>query len=61
MKYATWWSPCDEQILPHSSTPLDGALNTRTACLKHNDLLGDVTVFQQVRSFLSGEGRAAQG
>ncbi|MFI2187373.1 esterase/lipase family protein [Streptomyces sioyaensis] len=60
VKYATWWSPCDEQIVPHSSTPLDGALNTRTACLKHNDFLGDSTVFQQVHSFLSGGSKATQ-
>ncbi len=55
VKYATWWSPCDEQITPHGSTALDGARNTRTACLKHNDFLGDATVSRQVRAFLSGD------
>ncbi|MFF7025974.1 esterase/lipase family protein [Streptomyces klenkii] len=52
-RYATWWSSCDEQIAPVSSTALDGAENHATAgCLKHNDLLTDDTVSQQVRAFL---------
>ncbi|MEH6378568.1 triacylglycerol lipase [Streptomyces sp. KLMMK] len=52
-RYATWWSSCDEQIAPVSSTPLDGADNHRAAgCLKHNDLLTDDTVSQQVLTFL---------
>ncbi|MFI1257730.1 esterase/lipase family protein [Streptomyces netropsis] len=54
-RYATWWSSCDEQITPASSTELSGAANTRTAgCLQHDDLLGDEGVAQQVRAFLSG-------
>ncbi|MEV6673033.1 triacylglycerol lipase [Streptomyces sp. NPDC051162] len=55
VRYATWWSSCDEQIVPVSSTALEGAVNTRTAaCLKHNDLLTDATVTSQVRAFLTG-------
>ncbi|RLU82290.1 lipase [Streptomyces griseocarneus] len=52
-RYATWWSPCDEQIVPTSSTPLSGAANTRTGCLRHNDFLTDPTVADQVRAFLA--------
>ncbi|MFD0384747.1 esterase/lipase family protein [Streptomyces stramineus] len=53
VRYATWWSPCDEQIAPVESTALEGAANTRTgACLTHNDLLTDGEVFRQVRAFL---------
>ncbi|WKU43857.1 triacylglycerol lipase [Streptomyces sp. VNUA116] len=52
-RYATWWSSCDEQITPVSSTALDGAENHRAAgCLKHNDLLTDDAVARQVRAFL---------
>ncbi|MFC5148682.1 esterase/lipase family protein [Streptomyces aureoversilis] len=52
-RHATWWSSCDEQIAPVSSTPLDGADNHQVAgCLKHNDLLTDDTVSQQVLTFL---------
>ncbi|WP_344116853.1 triacylglycerol lipase [Streptomyces blastmyceticus] len=55
VRYATWWSSCDEQIAPVSSTALAGAVNTRTAgCLKHNDLLTDAAVAQKVRAFLAG-------
>ncbi|MGW4645445.1 esterase/lipase family protein [Kitasatospora sp. NPDC004289] len=52
--YHTFWSSCDEQISPPSSTELAGAVNTRTAaCLKHNDLLTDPTVLAQLAASLS--------
>jgi triacylglycerol lipase len=51
-RYATWWSPCDEVINPQSSTPLSGADNTQTACLKHSDLHENATVYSQVKSWV---------
>ncbi|WP_269856696.1 esterase/lipase family protein [Streptomyces sp. RPT161] len=52
VRYATWWSPCDEQVSPPTSTELTGAANTETGCLKHNDFLSDRTVSEQVLAFL---------
>ncbi|MFD4315611.1 esterase/lipase family protein [Streptomyces sp. NPDC058548] len=52
VRYATWWSHCDEVINPDSSVPLTGATNNAAGCLAHNDLLGDDTVSQGVRAFL---------
>ncbi|WP_239070391.1 MULTISPECIES: triacylglycerol lipase [unclassified Streptomyces] len=54
VKYATFWSECDEVINPDSSVALSGAVNTDAGCLKHNDLLGDDGVSQGVRDFLAG-------
>lgn len=50
--YGTWRTPCDELVLPSSSTSLSGATNTQTACMGHSDLRTDVTVYQQVRDFV---------
>ncbi|MFH8572835.1 esterase/lipase family protein [Streptomyces sp. NPDC017993] len=44
VRYTTFWSACDEQIVPAQSTPLSGATNIQTTCLKHNDLLTDPEV-----------------
>ena len=52
--YATFWSHCDEQILPNSSVPLSGATNTDAGCLKHNDLLTDPGVAAGVLALLAG-------
>lgn len=52
VKYATFWSDCDEVVNPDSSVPLSGALNTPVGCLKHNDLLGDAATSAGVRAFL---------
>jgi triacylglycerol lipase len=54
VKYATFWSECDEVIDPDSSVALAGAVNTDAGCLSHNDLLGDDGVSQGVRGFLAG-------
>ena len=52
-RYATWWSGCDQVIVPQSSTPLSGgATNTQTACMQHSDLQNDATVFGQVRAWV---------
>ena len=52
-RYATWWSACDLVIQPQTSTPLDGATNTRTACLSHGALTTDSTVYAGVRDWLA--------
>ncbi|MFE9394944.1 esterase/lipase family protein [Streptomyces flavidovirens] len=52
-RYATWWSPCDTVINPDSSVALSGATNTRTACLSHNGLLTDATVYAQTRDMIN--------
>ncbi|MET9698411.1 triacylglycerol lipase [Streptomyces sp. NPDC006529] len=53
VKYATFWSSCDEVINPDGSVALTGALNTHAGCLKHNDFLGDDGVSAGVRAFLA--------
>ncbi|MFE0603018.1 esterase/lipase family protein [Streptomyces sp. NPDC058892] len=53
VKYATFWSHCDEVINPDDSVPLEGAANTPVGCLKHNDLLGDDSTSAGVRAFLA--------
>ncbi|MER5487686.1 triacylglycerol lipase [Streptomyces sp. NPDC002812] len=52
VRYATFWSNCDEVINPDDSVPLTGAANTPVGCLKHNDLLGDDPTSAGVRAFL---------
>ena len=52
VNYGTWWSPCDEIINPDSSVSLSGATNTETACISHNALLTDETVYTGVREFV---------
>jgi triacylglycerol lipase len=54
VRYATWWSPCDTIINPDTSVALDGAKNTKTACLAHGELLSDPVVYAQVRDFVHG-------
>ena len=50
ISYNTWRSPCDEVINPQSSTSLNGATNTLTACLRHSDLYADAVVYAQVKA-----------
>jgi triacylglycerol lipase len=57
-RYATWWSPCDTAVVPHTNAELPGARNTETACLGHSDLKSDPTVFAQVLRFLREVPRA---
>ena len=51
VNYRTWWSSCDT-IVP-DGVPISGATNTQTACLGHNDLYSDATVYAQVRDFVN--------
>ena len=53
-RYATWWSTCDQVVLPQTSTPLTGATNTQTACLQHSQLYSDAIVYAAVRDFARG-------
>ncbi|MFI2368434.1 esterase/lipase family protein [Streptomyces sp. NPDC018833] len=53
-RYATWWSPCDTIINPDSSVSLSGATNTKTACLGHNAVTTDSTVYAQTRDMVNG-------
>lgn len=52
VNYGTWRSPCDELVLPSSSTALSGATNVQTACIGHLALIFDATVYSQVREFV---------
>jgi triacylglycerol lipase len=52
-RWTTWWSACDTVIDPSESTILDGAANTRTACISHSALLTDATVYGQVRDLVA--------
>lgn len=52
VRYATWWSPCDQTIVPNESVILDGAVNTQTDCLQHSGMFTE-TIYQQVRAFIA--------
>ncbi|MEO8192689.1 MAG: triacylglycerol lipase [Gemmatimonadales bacterium] len=52
IRYATWWSGCDEVINPQSSTILKGATNSQTACIRHSDLHEDAAVYAQVKTWV---------
>jgi triacylglycerol esterase/lipase EstA (alpha/beta hydrolase family) len=52
VRYATWWSACDETINPDNSVLLAGAVNHEAACLAHFNFLIDPVVYQQVRDWI---------
>jgi triacylglycerol esterase/lipase EstA (alpha/beta hydrolase family) len=52
VRYATWWSPCDEIINPHESVKLTGATNTETECISHVALTTNEKVYVGVREFV---------
>jgi triacylglycerol lipase len=51
-RYATWWSACDEAVVPQTSTVLAGAENTQTACLGHSEIYRSQAVYEQVREWV---------
>ena len=51
-RYAAWWSPCDDAIVPRSNAELSGARNTKTSCLGHSAIKSDPRVLAQVERFL---------
>jgi triacylglycerol lipase len=53
-RYATWWSPCDQTVVPPQSTILDGAVNTQTECLPHAGMFTEAN-YLQVRNFIAPE------
>ncbi|MFJ5711624.1 esterase/lipase family protein [Streptomyces sp. NPDC093105] len=53
VRYTTFWSAGDGQILPTSSTALSGARNVQVADMGHNDLLGDPDVARQLLATLA--------
>jgi triacylglycerol lipase len=59
-RYATWRSPCDELIDPVETVSLTGAENHVTPCLLHLDLLGNGTVYGEVREFIAKNGEAGR-
>jgi len=52
VRYATWWSPCDQLVNPPESTILDGANNTETACLPHTGMFTE-GIYLQVKAFIT--------
>lgn len=52
VRYATWWSPCDQFVIPNESTILDGAVNTQTECLPHDGMFTE-DIYLQVRDFIA--------
>jgi triacylglycerol lipase len=52
IRYATWWSPCDEVINPQKSTILNGATNSQTVCMNHSSLHEDANVYTQVKAWV---------
>lgn len=53
VSYGTWWSPCDEFVIPQESTILSGAKNTKTVCMEHIYLASDPIVLEQVKKFVA--------
>lgn len=53
VRYATWWTPADQTILPTSSVILTGASNTQTAAISHLNLVSDLTIYTQVKAFIA--------
>ena len=53
VRYATWWTPADQTVLPTSSVLLTGASNTQTAAIGHLNLVTDLTIFTQVKAFIA--------
>ena len=51
-RYATWWSACDEAVIPQQSAVLNGAQNTQTACLRHSEIYQSDAVHQAVREWV---------
>ena len=52
-RYATWWTSCDEAIYPQNSAVIAGAVNTKTACMKHSQLKENATVYAQVKALVA--------
>jgi triacylglycerol esterase/lipase EstA (alpha/beta hydrolase family) len=53
VSYASYWSNCDNAVLPNSSALLSGATNVESGCIAHTDMNNDYGVYQQVRDFIA--------
>lgn len=53
VRYATWWTPADQTVLPTSSVILNGASNTQTAAIGHLNLVSDLAIYTQVKAFIA--------
>ncbi|MDX6345542.1 MAG: hypothetical protein QOF84_332 [Streptomyces sp.] len=53
VSYASYWSNCDDAVLPNSSALLSGATNVEAGCISHTDMNNDYGVYQQVRDFIA--------
>jgi triacylglycerol esterase/lipase EstA (alpha/beta hydrolase family) len=53
VSYASYWSDCDEAVVPNSSALLTGAANVDAGCISHTDMNNDHGVYEQVRDFVS--------
>ncbi|MDX6328804.1 MAG: triacylglycerol lipase [Streptomycetaceae bacterium] len=51
--YGSYWSDCDEAVIPNSSAILAGATNVDVGCVSHTNMNSDYTVYQQVRDFIA--------
>ncbi|MGW3121081.1 esterase/lipase family protein [Streptomyces sp. NPDC001107] len=52
VSYASYWSDCDEAVVPNSSALLSGATNVDVGCVSHTDMNNDHGVYEQVRDFI---------
>ncbi|MGW2516361.1 esterase/lipase family protein [Streptomyces sp. NPDC001617] len=53
VSYASYWSDCDEAVVPNSSALLTGATNVDAGCISHTDMNNDHGVYEQVRDFIA--------
>ncbi|MFE2431702.1 esterase/lipase family protein [Streptomyces sp. NPDC059373] len=53
VSYASYWSNCDDAVVPNSSALLNGATNVGVGCISHTDMNNDYGVYQQVRDFIA--------
>ncbi|WP_458248137.1 esterase/lipase family protein [Streptomyces sp. MAI_2237] len=53
VSYASYWSDCDNAVVPNSSALLSGATNVDAGCIAHTDMNNDPGVYQQVRNFIA--------
>jgi len=53
VSYASYWSDCDDAVVPNSSALLDGATDVDAGCISHTDMNNDHGVYEQVRDFIA--------
>ncbi|MFI8536973.1 esterase/lipase family protein [Streptomyces aquilus] len=53
VRYASYWSNCDDALTPDTTAILSGATNVEVGCVSHTDMNNDYGVYQQVRDFVA--------